>query len=88
VLVNTLNSQYSIHVLGGGLYSVSGGWFDRKGLAPATLTINGCTWGGRAIKADVVAAAGLCLEFGNDVITTRIRHVRVIRAPGGESWVH
>jgi len=88
ILVNTLNSLYSIHVLGEGLYCVSGGWFDRKGLAPATLTINGCTWGGRAIKADMVAAPGLCLEFGNDVITTRIRHIRVIRAPAVEARVH
>ena len=80
VLVNTLNSLYSIYVLGDGKYTVSGGWFDREGLAPATLTINGCTWGGRAIKSDLVAARGLCLEFGNDVITTRIQRVRVIRS--------
>ena len=80
VLVNTLNSLYSIYVLGDGKYTVSGGWFDRKGLAPLTLTINGCTWGGRAIKSDLVAARGLCLEFGKDVITTRIQRVRVIRS--------
>ncbi|MBI2956002.1 MAG: hypothetical protein HYY26_01690 [Acidobacteria bacterium] len=82
VLVTTKNSLYSICVLGEGLYLVSGGWFDRKGLSPQQTTINGCTWGGSAIKADIVAAPGLFLEFGNYVTTTRIRQVRVIR--GGE----
>ena len=38
----------------------------------------GCTWGGSAIKEDIVAARGLFLEFGNHVITTRIQNVRVI----------
>ncbi|NWG13657.1 MAG: hypothetical protein HXY20_08995 [Acidobacteria bacterium] len=88
VLVDTRNSLYSIYVLGGGLYSVSGGWFDRKGLAPATLTINGCTWGGRAIKADMVAAPGLCLEFGNDIVTTRIQRIRLIRGRAGGRKPH
>jgi hypothetical protein len=80
VLVHTLNSLYSIYVLGDGTYRVSGGWFDREGKAPATIAINGCTWGGRAIKSDMVAARGLCLEFGNWVITTRIQKIRVIRS--------
>jgi hypothetical protein len=79
VLVTTKNSVYSICVMGGGLYSVSGGWFDREGVSPQKTTINGCTWGGSAIKNDIVAALGLFLEFGNQVMTTRIQHVRVIR---------
>ena len=79
VLVTTKNSVYSICVLGGDLYSVSGGWFDREGVSPQKTTINGCTWGGRAINLDLVAAPGLFLEFGNQVMTTRIQHVRVIR---------
>jgi hypothetical protein len=79
VLVTTKNSLYSICVLGNDLYSVSGGWFDREGKSPATTTINGCTWGGTAIKTDIVAGRGLFLEFGNQVLTTRIRNVRVIR---------
>ncbi len=79
VLITTKNSLYSICFLGGDLYSVSGGWFDRKGVSPQKTTINGCTWGGSAIKNDIVAAPGLFLEFGNQVMTTRIQHVRVIR---------
>ena len=39
----------------------------------------GCTWGGTAIKRDLVAARGLRLEFGNRVVTSPIREVRVIR---------
>lgn len=80
VLVTTKNSLYSICVLGNDLYSVSGGWFDREGVSPQKTTINGCTWGGSAIKEDIVAACGLFLEFGNQILTTRIRHIRVIRA--------
>lgn len=80
VLVTTRNSLYSICVLADDLYSVSGGWFDRKGMSPHTTTINGCTWGGSAIKTDIVAGPGLFLEFGNRVLTTRIQQVRVIRA--------
>ncbi len=84
VLVTTLNSLYSIYVLGDGNYRVTGGWFDREGKAPATIAINGCTWGGRAIKSDMVAARGLCLEFGNWVITTRIQKIRIVRSPEQE----
>jgi len=79
VLVTIKNSVYSICVMGGDLYSVSGGWFDREGVSPQKTTINGCTWGGSAIKNDIVAALGLFLEFGNQVLTTRIQYVRVIR---------
>ncbi len=79
ILVSTRNSTYSIHVLQEDLYSVSGGWFDRQGLSPWKVTINGCTWGGRAIKSDIVAACGLHLEFGNQVVTSRIMGFQVIR---------
>ena len=79
VVVDTRNSSYSLYALGDGRYCVSGGWFDRQGVSPATVTINGCTWGGSAIKTDFVAGRGLFLEFGNRVVTTRIRNVRLIR---------
>lgn len=79
VLVVTENSIYCIHVEEEGSYSVSGGWFDRNGISPVTLTISGCTWGGTAIKRDLVAARGLRLEFGNRVVTSPIRDVQVIR---------
>ena len=80
VLVRTRNSSYAIFCLGDGRYRVSGGWFDRSGVSPAETTINGCTWGGSAIKTDLVASRGLFLEFGNHVVTTRIQQVQVIRA--------
>lgn len=81
VLITTKNSTYFICVLGNDLYSVSGGWFDREGISPLKTTINGCTWGGSAIKHDIVAGQGLFLEFGNRILTTRIQSVHVIRAP-------
>jgi hypothetical protein len=80
VLVRTKNSLYSIYVLENEQYLVSGGWFDRRGVSPRTVEINGCTWGGTAIKQDIVAGRGLFLEFGNQVVTTRIEDFRIIRA--------
>jgi hypothetical protein len=80
VLVSTRNSLYKIWVLNEDFYLVWGGWFERTTQSPQRVTINGCTWGGSTIKQDIVAALGLRLEFGNTVITTRIRHIRVIRA--------
>jgi hypothetical protein len=83
VLVTTENSVYSIRVHGDATYSVRGGWFDRQGLSPVRISISGCTWGGSVIRTNVVAACGLHLEFGNRVLTTRIREVRVIREEAG-----
>lgn len=80
LLVQTKNSIYAIRVLGDGFYHISGGWFDRNGGPGQIVTISGCTWGGSAIKQDIVAARGLFLEFGNHVVTTRIRDVALIRA--------
>jgi hypothetical protein len=80
LLIETRNSSYEITSLGNGLVRVQGGWFDRKGLGPVTTTINGCTWGGTAIHSDVAAGDGLFLEFGNRVVTTRIRRFRLIPA--------
>ena len=77
LLVITCNSVYSLQVIGEGFYRVCGGWFDRKGLSPMKITITGCTWGGSAIKLDIVAACGLRLEFGNRVVTSPIRKIYV-----------
>jgi hypothetical protein len=38
-------------------------------------TIAGCTWGGSAIKVDVIAAIGLSIEFGNRVITSAVQRI-------------
>lgn len=80
VVVVTRNSVYTLRSLGGDEFAVSGGWFDRTGEENCVLRVNGCTWGGRAINEDVVAAPGLFLEFGNGVLTTRIQQVRILRA--------
>ena len=80
VVVKTRNSRYTIWALGNGQYWVWGGWFDLQGSSPQRVTINGCTWGGSALKRDIVAARGLHLEFGNTVLTTRIREIQVIQA--------
>jgi len=82
VVINTQNSVYNVRVLERDSYLVSGGWFDKKGLSPMRTTIAGCTWGGSVIKLDVVAACGLCLEFGNRVITSPIQKMYVIPSAG------
>jgi hypothetical protein len=79
VLVTTEHSVYSIQLLEDATYRIRGGWFDRQKLSPVTDSVAGCTWGGSAIKRDIVAACGLHLEFGNRVVTSRIREVLVIR---------
>ena len=80
LVVTTRNSVYSLCLLEDGSYSVAGGWFDRNGESPRRLGVNGCTFGGRAIKSDVVAAPGLFLEFENRVTTTRIQEARILRS--------
>jgi hypothetical protein len=80
VVVRTRNSVYTMCQVDDDRFAVSGGWFDEKELSPCAVTVNGCTWGGSVIKQDIVAAPGLCLEFGNYVKTTRIRQVQVLRS--------
>jgi hypothetical protein len=79
LVVTTRNSTYSIHFFEEGHYTVTGGWFDLHGLSPTNIAINGCTWGGRAIKEDLLAASGLHLEFENNVVTSRILQFQIIR---------
>ncbi len=76
--VKTANSVYTIRVLENGEYLLSGGWFDAHGCTCCRVRINGCTWGGSAIKADVVAACGLQLEFSNRVRTSPIRTIAFV----------
>ena len=83
VLVTTRNSVYSIHEIQEDVYAVAGGWFDQRGLSPSRVAISGCTWGGRAIKQDIVAACGLHIEFDNQVVTSRIIAFQVIRCREG-----
>jgi hypothetical protein len=78
LVVTTRNSTYYIDSFHYGIYTVSGGWFDHHGLSPANIAINGCTWGGHAIKEDILAARGLHLEFENNVVTSRILQFQLI----------
>lgn len=80
VILETSNSVYKIRVLDNQQYIVSGGWFDRNKLSSVKTTIRGCTWGGSIIKNDIIAACGLHLEFGNKVVTSKIK--KIIHIPG------
>lgn len=79
VYIKTLNSLYTILVERQNEYLVSGGWFDRQSTLPTRIHINGCTWGGKSIKVNIVAACGLCTEFGNRVRTSTIQKIIVLR---------
>lgn len=81
VMVTTRNSTYALCTLGQNRFAVSGGWFEQNGGGPQVAQVNGCTWGGSAIRHDLVASPGLFLEFSNGVRTTRIHSVRVIPSP-------
>ncbi len=85
IVIRTRNSVYTLRMLDDELFAVSGGWFDRQELSPHSVGVNGCTWGGSAIKQDIIAAPGLCLEFGNRVMTSRIRQVQVLRTEAAPS---
>lgn len=80
LVITTRNSVYSLCALGQGIFAVSGGWFEQQGSSPQREQVNGCTFGGSAIRHDLIAAPGLFLEFANGVKTTRITSVRLIPA--------
>ncbi len=80
VFVKTRNSLYKIRKAENNLYEVWGGWFDRKGISPQRLSIRGCTWGGSIINIGMVAACGLCLEFGNNLITSPVTGIILIKS--------
>ncbi|MFN7943597.1 MAG: hypothetical protein U0X73_18535 [Thermoanaerobaculia bacterium] len=76
LLVATRNSVYSLAALADGTFLVSGGWYQRQGMSSIRREVHGCTAGGRALFAEIVAAPGLYLEFGDGMQTTRIVSVR------------
>lgn len=78
VIIQTVKSKYTIHVLDGGLYEARGGWFDKKGFAPLRIGVAGATWGGSAIMPEVLAACGMRVEFRNRLITSPVQSITVI----------
>jgi hypothetical protein len=82
ILISTLNSTYSVYVFDDDYYLVFGGWFEKNGLSPTKIGINGCTWGGNIIKTDIVAACGLHMEFNNGLVTSKIQEVTVLKIMG------
>jgi hypothetical protein len=82
IIIQTKNSVYSLAAIGDGRFQVAGGWFASHGVDAAHVRILGCTWGGRAILTEMVAAPGMFIEFDNGVQTTRVRDVRVMRGAG------
>ncbi|MGB2906437.1 MAG: hypothetical protein WBB73_05020 [Candidatus Aminicenantaceae bacterium] len=77
--ITTRNSTYMVFVVNPKSFLVTGGWFERKGLAPARVEIPGCTWGGSAINLDVIAGRGLCIEFQDRAVTSRVLEMKIRR---------
>ena len=70
VLVTTRNSLYTLWALGDRHFLVWGGWFDRQGTSPQKVGVNGCTWGGSAIKQDIIVrpASGWSLGIESSLL--------------------
>jgi hypothetical protein len=87
VIIRTKNSTYSLLVNDDGTFDATGGWFSREDQPGTRLRVAGCTWGGSALLTRMIAAPGMFLEFANNVRTTRIREVRVLR-PYSAQTIH
>ncbi len=80
LFVKTRNSLYTIRKIEDTYFEVSGGWFDKKGLSPSRLMIRGCSYGGSTLHINMLAACGLRMEFGNNLITSPVNQIIVIKA--------
>jgi hypothetical protein len=84
IMVRTQNSVYALRLGDDGAFSVSGGWFRRKGRENIRLTITGCSLGGNMIRVDTIVACGLSIEFGNRLVTSPVRSFFVLR----NGWIN
>lgn len=79
IVIQTANSTYLVEALSDKEFLVSGGWFDRNDLSPYVSNIHGCTMGSSAIYHNLLAAIGLCIEFDNQVTTSPITEISILR---------
>jgi hypothetical protein len=84
IMVRTQNSIYALRLGDDGAFSVSGGWFRRKGREDARMTITGCSLGGNMIRIDTIVACGFSIEFGNRLVTSPVRSFFVLR----KGWIN
>jgi hypothetical protein len=80
LIIQTLNSIYTILVQEKGYYLVSGGWFAEHGISPSRIKITGCSWGASIININILAACGLCLEFENRLVTSQIKNIGLFKS--------
>jgi hypothetical protein len=80
IFVKTCNSLYKICKAEDGLYGISGDWFDPNSIYPYRLTIRGCSWCGSIIIISMTAAIGLCPEFSNNLVTSPVRKIILIKS--------
>jgi hypothetical protein len=84
IMVRTQNSVYALRLGDDGVFSVSGGWFRRRGKENTRLTITGCSLGGSMIRIDTIVACGFSIEFGNRLVTSPVRSFFVLR----KGWIN
>jgi hypothetical protein len=84
IIVRTQNSVYALRLGDDGAFSVSGGWFRRKGRENIRMTVTGCSLGGTMIRIDTIVACGFSIEFGNRLVTSPVRSFFVLR----NGWVN
>ncbi len=80
ITIETNNSQYHLRSLGDNLFSVKGGWFDQDNDEPsAGVGIKCCGLGGELADDDLIAALGEQLQFSNNITTSRVRRIKLLR---------
>ena len=84
IMVRTQNSIYLLRLGDDGAFSVSGGWFRRKGRENSRMTITGCSLGGTMIRVDTIVACVFSIEFGNRLVTSPVRSFFVLR----RGWIN
>ena len=78
--IGTQNSVYLIRVVAHNEFIVRGGWFDRKGLSPYRIGIEGATWGLGDIFSDIAAALGMRIKFKNGFTTSPIKSIERLKS--------
>lgn len=75
LFVKTINSEYKIEVIDHARFSISGGWFDKRGISPFYGSIEGVTWGWGDLISDIVVQTGMRIKFKDGPTTSHVKSI-------------
>jgi hypothetical protein len=75
IRIRTKNSEYNIEVIDQSIFTIKGGWFDKKGLSPFLGSIEGATWGWGDLLPDIIAKIGMRIKFANGPTTSHVKSI-------------